>query len=225
MLSIHKERAIWRLSFRRYLSEMVDNEQLGTFAAARATSTRHIGFNYKQRFMVTKILALSIGLFTFQCRGQGRKDLVYGGITEKQIVSAIRFSKSDSKGEFIKVDNMGNGNPFATVISYDRIESVASIRAEDTIRVSLSTFDCLLRILLSDSLVLKRSMMTSCGTFRFVLHNHDQTMVYYTDGYRASRGYFERLQERFHGCNDEKEALRIASIVWAFNIGTIRECK
>ena len=43
MLSIHKEWFIWRLHFRRCLSEMVDNEQHGTFAAARATSARQIG--------------------------------------------------------------------------------------------------------------------------------------------------------------------------------------
>lgn len=141
--------------------------------------------------MLTRLLVTVLGLLALQCMGQTRKDLVYGKLAESEIVSAIRFSGLDVKGEFIKFDNMGNGDPFPTIISYDKIESIASIRIEDTIRVSQSTFNFLFKVLITDSTQLKRSMTSSCGTFRFILHSGNRTWVYFVNGYSASRNYFE----------------------------------
>jgi hypothetical protein len=176
--------------------------------------------------MVARFLVVLFGFLALQCKGQERKDLVYGKLTMKEIVSAIKFTERDTKGEFIKIDNMGNGDPFPTIISYDKIESVASSRVEDTVRVSQHSFGCLFSILVSDSTLLKKNMTTSCGTFRFILHNGIQTWVFFADGFHVSKNYFETLQLRVGECDEEKIALgRISNVVRAFKVGAIRACK
>ncbi len=174
------------------------------------------------------VIRLSSLVFTFlaaQCLGQD-KDLVYGGLAPHELVSAIKFVSSKSPGEFIKIDNMGNGDPFALVITYEKVESISSIRSEDTVRISQTFFNCLFKIIVSDSVMLGSKMTTTCGTFRFVCYDGVRPKIFFANGYRFSRGYFDTLTKTAEICGNEPAALRrLENIVRAFQLGMISECR
>lgn len=169
---------------------------------------------------------LTFLFFAASCYGQ-EKDLVYGGLKPEELVSAIKFWNPKARGGFIKIDNMGNGDPFSMLLTYETVEKVYSIRSEDTIKISRASFDCVYEILSADSAWLKRKFTTICGTFRIVLYNGADACpkVYYADGYHFSKKYFDALSVKAEECGSELMLRKFRDIGRAFRLGIISECR
>lgn len=174
--------------------------------------------------MVMRLTTL-LFILTNCCFGQERKDLVYGGLANQELISAVRFSGKTGAGEFIKIDNMGTGDPFPIVISHERIEYVASIHREDTIRISKTAYNCVYHKLISDTLLFRKNMSTVCGTFRLIFYDGIDVRIYFVDGYPFSRSYFESLPQKIGECKAERITKRIENVVRAFKVGLIPECR
>lgn len=175
--------------------------------------------------MVRVIGTLFLVAFPWIGRSQDLKDLVFGNYSKEQIIASIKFEDSVLSQSFIKIDNMGNGDPFPILISSTKIVYVESIVKQDTIRVGHETLVFLIRTIdgiLKNSSSRPRSY---CGTFRIIVRRESSSDLYYVESRKESLVFFKRLLDGLSNYKKETKLLmQIKSIVRAMEVGMILDC-
>jgi hypothetical protein len=165
-----------------------------------------------------KLFYLSITLFAGfinVCICQTTNDLVFGKVSNEDVIESIQFVDSLSRtSDVFRIDNVNSGEPFLIIVSTAKVKSVVDFREPDTLKVDQKTMNFLeAYIKENDTRITKRPQ--GYGTYRIVFRFNNRIGGYFIRGGGESYYYFLNWKNLISPNSEANKTLirRISEIV------------